>query len=441
CFLKSAGLIVLATYALILPADKARGAAFMLQENSPAQQGTSFAGTVAHPTDASTVFYNPAGMAELNGAQAQINTSVIIPNLDFTDTGSTVSTPASGGLPVASGGGNGKQPFGPVAVPNIYAAIPLMDGAVWAGLGITAPFGLKNDYGSEWVGRYDSTKSSLVVMDVAPSIAAHVMDNLSVGAGINIQRAEASLQSAIPDPADGTPDSGTDGHATLDGDGLAVGYNVGLLYKPIKNLRIGAQYRGKIDNELDGHLTTRAPVGVGGAVTRRAATADLKLPDQATIGFAYDVNDAWTVMARGSWIGWSNFNEIRVKFDDGGADQVTATDYDDSYAFAVGTEWRYRPALTLRAGFQYDETPTVDLWRSTSIPDSDRYWLSFGGTYAIMENFMIDFAATHMFLDDNKINLSGSSQKNFAAIGSTATVRGDIEPSANIFALSAKYKF
>lgn len=426
---------------LALPFEGAHAAAFMLQENSPAQQGTAFAGTVAHPTDASTVFYNPAGMTELDGAQAQINATVIVPHMDFTNTGSTVSTPASGGLPVASGGGNGKSPFDPVVVPSMYAAIPFMDGAVWAGLGISTPFGLKDDYGAEWVGRYDSTKSNLVVMDVAPSIAVRVMDNLSIGAGVNIQRAEANLQSAIPDPTDAAPDAGTDGHATLDGNGLAVGYNVGILYKPTKDLRIGAQYRGKVDNELDGHLTTQAPIGVGGAVTRRAAKADLKLPDQATIGFAYDVNDAWTVMARGSWFGWSNFDEIRVKFDDGGADQVTTTAYDDSYGFAVGAEWRHRPELTLRAGFQYDETPTVDLWRSTSVPDSDRYWLSFGGTYMVMENFMFDFAATHMFLDNNRINLSGTSQKNFAAIGSTATVQGKIEPSANIFAFSAKYKF
>ena len=68
-------------------------------------------------------------------------------------------------------------------------------------LGVTAPFGLSNEYERGWFGRYDSTKSDLRVLDISPVIATKMGDTFSIGGGPNFQRASAVLESALPCPA------------------------------------------------------------------------------------------------------------------------------------------------------------------------------------------------------------------------------------------------
>jgi len=73
---------------------------FALIEMSASGQGNAFAGAAAHANDASTVFFNPAGMMKLEHDQLSVAGHFISPNASFANNGSAMSaTYASAATP------------------------------------------------------------------------------------------------------------------------------------------------------------------------------------------------------------------------------------------------------------------------------------------------------------------------------------------------------
>src|SRR6266852_7638644 len=101
-------------------ASQAHASAFALIEQSASGLGSSFAGAAATAEDASTIFYNPAGMSLLpGGMQVSAGLALINVSAKFNDSGSTA--PAG----IASLGGNGGNAGDLAAVPNLYFVMDL----------------------------------------------------------------------------------------------------------------------------------------------------------------------------------------------------------------------------------------------------------------------------------------------------------------------------
>ncbi|MBR9985812.1 MAG: outer membrane protein transport protein [Desulfosarcina sp.] len=142
----------------------AAGSGFAIIEQSASSAGYAYAGVAAAAQDASTVFFNPAGMALQSDNQLQVGAHYIIPQAEFKNQGSTtaLTTPLTGG----NGGDGGK----PALVPNLFYMHSFSD--QWkAGIGITAPYGLVTEYDNGWVGRYYALKSELATLNINPSVA------------------------------------------------------------------------------------------------------------------------------------------------------------------------------------------------------------------------------------------------------------------------------
>ncbi|MSQ60331.1 MAG: hypothetical protein EXR36_11995 [Betaproteobacteria bacterium] len=171
-----------------------QGAGFALLEQSASSVENSFAGTAAAAEDASTVFFNPAGLAQLRGIQGMVAVHGIDVTTKFSGMGASA---------LSLGTGTGGDAGGLAVVPNIYFSMPVGEKLAF-GLGINAPFGLKTEYESTWLGRFQGIKSDLKTLNVNPSMAFKVSDAVSVGAGINWQRAQAELTNAalLPGPAE-----------------------------------------------------------------------------------------------------------------------------------------------------------------------------------------------------------------------------------------------
>lgn len=435
--------ILAAASAASAVSTQAQAAGFYLQEQSVSQQGSAFAGAVANPEDASTIFFNPAGMTQLSTPSISGGVSVLVPKTEIRNTGSTAGPTAGAGAAYA--GSQGGNPFDPTPVPSFYGVYPVEGGNVWLGIGVSSPFGLANDYGENWFGRYDSTKSELLSVNVAPVIAYKFNDRLSVGGGPNIQYVKARLENALPCPAAicggaaFTP--ATDGLSVLKGDSIGFGFNIGAMYALNDRTQFGVHYRSKMDQTVDGEVDVSGllgPLAANNGV--RFAEAELKQPDTASIGFAHKYDDRLTILGSASWFGWSNFDEIRVEFDAGGPDSVTPEAFDDSFSVALGAKWQQNENWTFRGGVQYDQTPTTLPDRSTRTPDGDRYWLSLGATYNVNDRLSLDLAASHLFITDGDIALT----KRFyagSAVDTTVNVNGRAESSVEIFSLQANWKF
>lgn len=410
--------LLLSAAALMAAATQANAAGFYIQEQSVTGLGSAFSGAVSNLNDPSTIFFNPAGMTKLDGMQAQAGINVLMPDSDIKDTGSVA--PAFRTL-----GGSSDNPYDPTPVPNGFLSYELGNN-LWAGLGVTAPFGLGSEYDDGWFGRFDATKTKLTVLDIQPTLAYKINDMFSIGAGLNIEHSDADLRNQV--------NLGAvlgEGSQKLTGDDWGFGYTIGAQFKPMPSTTIGVNYKSEVHHDLDGGvlITTAA----GATVLDAGAKAKLTTPDVATLGVAHRVNDRLTVQGQATWFGWNNFESIAVRFDDGTAGAPVVQNYQTTWAFAVGAEYAASDKWMLRGGVQFDQTPTTDEYRTSRTPDGDRTWLSLGATYGWNDNLDIGMAATYIHLADEEINIPrGAGGGQFVA---------DTEGSVGILALAATYKF
>jgi long-chain fatty acid transport protein len=423
-------------------ASGAMASGFYLSQQSARSIGRGFAGEVASADDAATVAANPAGMTELGSAQMMAGVSILIPETSFRNRGSSATTPGTSSAATPYGGGNGGNPFAPAAVGNAYAALPVANGSVWLGIGVTSPFGLSLDYGSDWFGRYDSIESSLTTIDVAPAVAYRLSKGLSVGIGLNVQSMDVRLTSAVPDTlAPGGPSAATDGRSVLNGDDLSLGFNVGVLFKAWPTARIGIHYRSGIDHTLKGRARIS---GLGGplatANSAANAKATLHLPDILSAGLAQRLGDDLMLLAEFQWFNWSRFNEVRVRLDDGSDTVVLPQDYSDSYAVSVGGEFRWADDFTLRGGFRFETTPTSDQFRTTGVPEATNYSLGLGCSYWPEPDLAVDIAVFHTRAEGANVALSRTFFAGTSAEGSV-DVKGRAKTQSTTFAFGLRYRF
>ena len=181
--------LVIAVAGLFL-AGEAWGSGFQLRENSASALGTAFAGAAVSAQNPSIIANNPAGMTYLSGNQVSSDVSVVIPSLAFSGTGITARRQAISGSNAADGSA-GAQP-----IPAVYGLYDFSADLKF-GLALGAPFGLKTQYESDWVGRYHAIKSDIETININPNVAYRISDWLSVGGGPAIQHLHTELSNAI----------------------------------------------------------------------------------------------------------------------------------------------------------------------------------------------------------------------------------------------------
>lgn len=356
----------------------ASAAGFALIEQNASGLGNAYAGQAAAATDASTIFFNPAGMTLLPDRQLVLAGHLIKPQAEFTGT-STI------------GGGDGGDAGGLALVPNAYYAFRLTPD-VHLGIGMNAPFGLATKYDSTWAGRTQAIKSELKTVNLNPSIAWKASNTLSLGAGLSLQYAEATLTNAS-----------AFGLATVKGDDVSWGFNLGALWHVNDATRIGLAYRSEVDYTLEGTVTfSGLPAGNG------PVTADATLPDSASLSLFHKLNERWNLLADVTWTSWSDFDELRIVRTSGVVVGLTPENWDDSFRYSVGANYHLNDKLTLRGGVAYDETPVSDVYRTARIPDESRTWIAVGAQYRLSERSKIDVGYAHLFVEDARINKTES---------------------------------
>jgi long-chain fatty acid transport protein len=437
---------------------------FALLEQSGSRLSTAFAGSGVNTDDATSLFFNPAGMGRLEQAQAIALTSGIEITSQFKNSGST----AAFGQPLGGSGGDAGEWN---IVPGAYLAVPLGD-RFSVGLGVNAPFGLKLVYEDGWAGRFQALSSEIQTLNVNPSVAMRVNDRLSIGVGVSYQRLQAELTNAVNYsavvaqgvqqlvargqlPAAAAPgiiaaNAGLEGDARVRGDDEGWGFNVGVLYDASKTTRIGLSYRSAIDYNVGGTVTFTPPSSVpnpiGASIVAAAGAAgaplssgpvsvDLKVPDSALLSLQQKVGDKLTLLGDVGWTGWSSVQELRVVRDTGTTVSVTPERWRDVMRYALGASYEFTPRFTLRAGTAYDNTPVPDATRTPRLPDTDRVWLTTGARWQPTDSLLLDFGYAHLFSDTVPLNQNAG---NAAASG---TLVGEQESDIDIVTAQLVYKF
>lgn len=412
----------------------AQAAGFALIEQSASGLGNAFAGGAAGAEDASTIFFNPAGMTYLPDSQLVIAAHAIKPSAKFDNDGSHRS-PLTGGL--ATPGGDGGDAGDLAFVPNFYFSKAVTEN-VRLGIGINAPFGLKTEYGDSWVGRYQAIKSELKTININPSIAFKANDQFSLGFGISAMRAEADLTSAVDF---GTPlgaFQALDGKARLEGDDWGWGWNAGALFQLSSATRVGVAYRSQVHQTLEGTVKfSSVPAPLAAAFPNGSITAKLTTPDSFSASVFHQVNDQWDVMGDLTWTRWSKFENLTAVRPSGAEVSSVPENWENTIRASVGASYRYSDALKARVGIAYDESPVPSEFRTPRIPDNDRYWLSIGASYKVTPAGSLDIGYTHIFVKD--ASLDKTTDVSVAALQDT--LKGSYDSDVNILSVQYTHNF
>ncbi|HVY04800.1 MAG TPA: outer membrane protein transport protein [Burkholderiales bacterium] len=415
----------------------ASAAGFALIEQSGSGMGNAFAGAAATAEDASMIFYNPAGMSELKGTQFAVGAHVIDLSAKFSNSGST--KPAA--IVTNPLGGNGGDAGDVSVVPNVYFVLPIGESLAF-GIGVNAPFGLKTDYDDNWAGRFQGIKSELTTYNINPALSFKVNDMFSIGAGVNYQHMKVDLTNAV------VLGPNTEGRADLNADDDAWGWNAGVLFKPTASTKIGLAYRSKLDYNLSG--TTNVTTASGAPVTAAsgATNADITLPDSFSISLAQKLNEQWEFLADATFTKWSEIGRVDVvNSSNGTLRDVLNLNFDDSWRFSVGANYKLDERWTLKGGVAYDQTPVKDATsRTVRLPDNDRYWISVGAGVKVAQTGKLDIGYSHLFIKDADINFTRSQQApgfttQVAAPGTASTVAGSYSGSVDIFSIQYSMSF
>jgi long-chain fatty acid transport protein len=443
---------VLASVAALANGTHAGG--FALAEQSIAAMGMANAGASAQAMgDASTIFYNPAGMSSLSSINVAQGLHVISLSAKFKDEG---SVPGLGQV----GAKNGPGSVGtPTPVPTFFAAMPINNQIV-LGVGISAPFGLKTEYNEGWIGRYQALVSDVKTINLNPSISFKVNDQFSIGAGFNFMKFQAELTNNVNYTAvalrglqsQGVPAAtiqaltpalaGREGAVQIKGSDTGYGFNVGAMFNVSPDTRIGLGYRSSISFTLagDARFTRPSVTGLPASIASTvdliqnvgtpdsAVTVDVKTPSTISFSAVTKVSPRLTVAGDVTWTEWSTIPELKIVRSNGAVLNRVDYSWSDGMRYSAGMSYDYGNGITARAGLAYDESPVQNELRTARLPDANRTWFSLGGSYQLSKKFRIDGAFTHILVKNAEIN------ENLASTGS-GIVKGSYKGNVNILSL------
>lgn len=411
----------------------ASAAGFQLQNQNAAGTAVAFAGAAAVAEDASTIFFNPAGMTYLPmGHSISMAGTVLDRSVKFSDTGTSAApvlnpltgAPTGAFHPLGSNGGDGGNTSLIPAMYYAYAVTPQLR----MGLGVSVTYGSETKYSDDFMGRFSGLSTSIHQVNVNPSVAYRFNDLLSLGFGLNYAKNTTEFKNNST--VTGAP------LGVLKGDDTAWGYNFGAMFQPTKDTRIGVSYRSSLTFHLTGVQNAAAPLNLN-----RDITADLVTPASFSLALSQRVSERLELLADATQTKWSSVQTLRPVVAATGANAAAPIHYrfKDVWRVGLGGKYQYTDRWSLRAGVARDKSPVPnDESRTMTVPDSDRTWLAFGARWAMDSRTSIDMGYAHIFFK------KASTARQVMTTNETAvlqTVRGDFKTSANLFSLQLNYNF
>ena len=366
--------------ALILWNSSCLASGFALYENSPS--GSAVCGAFAATADdVSSVWYNPAGLVQLDG------THVMTGFTTYTGNGAEVNF---------DGGESNRSDNFTIPVPYLYLSNKLNE-KIWLGFGIFSPFGLTAEYDKDWAGRYNTYYSGNLAREYNGNIVYKVNDALSFGIGLSLQQFEVEFKQKINAGAvylqgGGTTSDPLYSHlATVDFDqrlfadeDSELRYNLSLLYKINEKISFGMNYRSEVDYTLKGDATySDVPAVFSTQLHNAGIEGSVTLPMVIWTGIACKVTPKLTIETDLVMTGWSSYDKLEFNIDNSLGRTVVQKNWDDVYSIRFGVDYQLTESFAVRCGYLYDESPIPAETLDYAMPSSDRHMVSTGFGYSI----------------------------------------------------------
>ena len=377
---------------------------------------------VAHTTGADTAYYNPANMSFMGDkhyAEGAI-TFVNLPSNVYNSVG-----PLSG-----------ESVSEDLFVPNFHYVSAPMGDFRW-GVSLTVPGGLTKKWETPYQ-KLSAEEFTLEVIELNPSLSYKIADDISVAGGVRIIYSEGIVKSDGADFAAATGDPRANVARDMEGDTVALGYNLALTYKPTSDINFAITYRSNVD--LDEEGTAKLSAGRQ-TIYNGDASVSVPLPAALNIAISKTWDNKFTLEFDYERAFWSEYDELDFSY--GGAnigpltpifDDPQARDWKDVNIFRVGATIKMDNKITAMMGFSIDNSPSPVETIGFELPDSDAKNFSMGFRYQQSES--LSWGAAFLWSSKDDIAIAANTDLN--PVGAPASFSGG---GAFLTTLGVAYEF
>lgn len=343
--------------------------------------------------DATATFYNPAALTLLKNPQiltldsiayfhTQFSGQAIQANTGFTQSGSTTSNTY-------------------YYLPSLYLGIPT-NKTITLGLAVVSNF-FNRDIEENSVLRYVQSNNHIQDVDLVPAIGIRLNDVFSIGAGINLSRANFIMQPTSGLPSLNIPDS----QSRNESSGSSIGGDTGLLIKPSRSTLIGFNYRSAITYRLSGKsIFAGTP-----SITSNHYYFTFWTPARSVVSINQFITQTLGLIGTVQYIQWNIFKTINIHniATQIGSQAVIVPNATVNYhlhnawLFTLGAHYRITPQWVLRFATSYNQSPANGNYQ---ISNGDSIILGGSTAYEINKHFTIDGSYAHAFIKNKNINIT-----------------------------------
>ena len=401
-FAKRQLIIALGITGMLGVAGNSFASGFQLWEQDGASVGNYHAGYAALAEDASTAFYNPAGITRIKNQQLVLSGDGVMTALKYQGTIGVNTILAGTPQSVTAQGGN----FG--FVPALHYVAPIND-YIGFGFSVDVPFGLKTTYGRKTIIRYAATTTSATVVDISPSLGFQLTEKASIGLGFDIQRMYAEF-----DQVGGLGFPTVDAESVNKVNDTGYGCHLGALYQFSSDTRMGLSYHSQVVHHLNGSSSFVGPLATifAGGPYSSHAYSNITLPAYTALSGYRKITPEVAIMASAIYTQWNIFKITSIHNASGiqglapsRTISVAAPQfYNNTWNFSVGADYQATDKIKLRTGIGYDQTPTNDANRNITLPDNKRHVLAVGGHHQSSKAPGSDLGWSHFMVSQTSIN-------------------------------------
>ena len=398
---------------------KASANGFLLpdQDAFATARGEAFVATADNP---SAIYYNPAGITQLEGNDIRGGFYGIYLDPSYTPTNHLHTFHSSDHL---------------AAVPQLFYTYTPENLPVSFGLGVYAPFGGNMSWPQNTGFRSVAIDGSLTYVTINPVVAFKVLPSLSLGGGVMVNYANMNMEQGLS-----RFQLPLTNFFRFSGDGWSVGYNLGLLWQPHEKVSIGASFRSAATVTLDGQTKYERQPFI--SATNQSARADFKFPITAIVGISYRPTPKWNIEFDADYTDWSSFDKTTINQSStspGIAQNIPMTlDWQPSWMYELGATRYFGNGWQASAGFVYNENSVPNARYTPLAADMDRYFFSAGTGYK-GKHFNFDIA--YQFGYGPTHTVTGSKPSSIPAVSTGQTANGDYDFISHAVSVSVGWRF
>ncbi|MDJ0812295.1 MAG: outer membrane protein transport protein [Woeseiaceae bacterium] len=425
--------------AVLLPLNALAGG-FSRADGTSSYLGSAGAG---HTTDrtATAAFSNPAGLTGIGSAQLALGAVTAYDELTFHDDGSDEVA----GLPRERRRNGVDYGVGLNGGPSLFFAKPLSDRLSF-GAALVSPYGGSSEFGNDWIGGYFTEDVELFTLQVSASLGYRLNDQWSIGAALGAQYAQWELKTDLAPVPFGPVNPGTippdhpmyqellppGSEQKIKIDDVQPYWSLGVMWQPGASTLFGVHYVPEIRHGLTGSSDISAPIPDMTVVGSYDASMKMSTPSSLTLGIRQQLSPRWTVLADIAHVGWSAWDESRVKLQ-GGPTVIVDRGWQDAMSYSLGFNFLATDRTLLKFGAGYDESPVASARRKIDPPMDTQVTWALGLEHALTSRVSLALSYQHLDMGDIRVEqevfpghvIRGHSDATSQQLQGTITVRFD----------------